>query len=52
MFETLFSYGATKRRHQQGPLSAQRDAYLKEFASTGAAHGMHPSESILHVAAR
>lgn len=39
MFETLFSYGATKRRHQQGPLSAQRDAYLKEFASTGAAHG-------------
>ncbi len=39
MFETLFSYGATKRRHQQGPLAAQRDAYLEEFASTGAAHG-------------
>jgi len=28
MFETLFSYGATKRHHQQGLLSAQRDAYL------------------------
>lgn len=39
MFETLFSYPAVRRRHQSGPLAAQRAAYLQELAAQGAAYG-------------
>jgi site-specific recombinase XerD len=39
MFETLFSYPAVLRRYQDGPLAAERAAYLKRLAAQGAARG-------------
>jgi len=39
MFETLFSYPAVLRRHRDGPLAAERAAYLEGLAIQGAAHG-------------
>ena len=37
MFETLFKYPASIRRHQKGPLAAERAAYLSEQAAKGLA---------------
>jgi site-specific recombinase XerD len=39
MFETLFSYPAVLRRHQDGPLAAERAAYLESLAAQGTARG-------------
>lgn len=39
MFETLFSYPAVLHRHQDGPLAAERAAYLKGLTAQGAARG-------------
>lgn len=39
MFETLFSYPAVLRRHQDGPLAAERIAYLEGLAAQGMARG-------------
>jgi len=39
MFETLFTYPRVLRRHQEGPLAAERDAYLRELAAQGTARG-------------
>jgi len=39
MFETLFTYPSVLRRHQEGPLAAERTAYLSELADQGMAHG-------------
>jgi len=39
MFETLFTYPRVLRRHQEGPLAAERAAYLSELAGQGMARG-------------
>jgi len=39
MFQTLFSSRAVLRRHCEGPLFAERAAYLKELAAQGIARG-------------
>jgi len=39
MFETLFSYPAVLRRHQDGPLAAQRADYLESLAAQGTPRG-------------
>lgn len=39
MFETLFSYPAVLKRHREGPLAAERAAYLERLAAGGAARG-------------
>jgi site-specific recombinase XerD len=39
MFETLFSYPAVLRRHQDGPLAAERTGYLESLAAQGIARG-------------
>lgn len=39
MFKTLFSYPAVLRRHQSGPLAAERAAYLEGLATQGTARG-------------
>ncbi len=39
MFETLFSYPAVLRRHRDGPLAAERAAYLEGLATQGTARG-------------
>lgn len=39
MFDTLFSYPAVLRRHRDGPLAAERAAYLESLAALGTAHG-------------
>ena len=39
MFETLFTYPGVLRRHREGPLAAERAAYLSELANRGMAHG-------------
>ena len=38
MFESLFSYSAVLKRHQEGPLAADRLAYLEHLALRGYAH--------------
>ena len=43
MFETLFTYPGVIRRHREGPLAAERAAYISELADRGMAH-----ETILH----
>lgn len=43
MFETLFTYASVLRRHREGPLAAERAAYLLDLAT----RGMAP-ETILH----
>ncbi len=37
MFETLFSYPGVLRRHREGPLAAERAAYLEGLVAQGAA---------------
>jgi integrase/recombinase XerD len=37
MFETFFLYPSVVRRHQDGPLAAEREHYLKGLAAQGAA---------------
>ena len=37
MFETLFSYRAVHRRHEQAPLASERAVYLEGLASKGLA---------------
>jgi hypothetical protein len=37
MFETYFSYPAVLRRHQDGPLAAERARYLDDLAVQGTA---------------
>jgi site-specific recombinase XerD len=39
MFETLFSYPAVLRRHQDGPLAVERSAYLDGLAARGTPRG-------------
>lgn len=39
MFETLFTYPQVLRRHQEGPLAAERAAYLSDLAAQGMARG-------------
>ena len=39
MFETLFTYPGVLQRHREGPLAAERAAYLNELADRGMAHG-------------
>jgi integrase/recombinase XerD len=39
MFETLFTYPSVLRRHREGPLAAERAAYLSELADRGMARG-------------
>ena len=39
MFEKLFTYPGVLRRHREGPLAAERAAYLSELADRGMAHG-------------
>jgi len=39
MFEKLFTYPAVIRRHREGPLAAERAAYLNDLASRGMARG-------------
>ena len=39
MFETLFQYPRVLRRHKEGPLAAERAAYLRELAAQGMARG-------------
>ena len=39
MFETLFSYLSVLRRHQDGPLAAERSGYLEGLAGQGTARG-------------
>ncbi|BBO86182.1 hypothetical protein DSCO28_67480 [Desulfosarcina ovata subsp. sediminis] len=39
MFETLFKYPNVLRRHKEGPLAAERAAYLSEQAAQGMAQG-------------
>ncbi len=43
MFETLFKCPGALRRHREGPLAAERAAYLSELAAQGMARG-----TILH----
>jgi site-specific recombinase XerD len=39
MFETLFTYPGVLRRHREGPLAAERAAYLSHLVAQGAALG-------------
>ncbi len=39
MFETLFTYPGALRRHREGPLAAERAAYLSELVARGMARG-------------
>ncbi len=39
MFETLFTCPGALRRHREGPLAAERAAYLSELAALGMARG-------------
>ena len=39
MFDTLFTFPGVLRRHREGPLAAERAAYLSELADRGMAHG-------------
>lgn len=39
MFETLFTYPSVRRRHREGPLAAERAAYLIKLADNGMARG-------------
>jgi integrase/recombinase XerD len=39
MFETPFTYPAVLKRHRDGPLAAERGAYLTGLAAQGMAHG-------------
>jgi len=39
MFETLFTCPGVLRRHREGPLAAERAAYLSELAAQGMARG-------------
>ena len=39
MFEKLLTYPGVLRRHREGPLAAERAAYLSELADRGMAHG-------------
>ena len=39
MFETLFTYPGVLRRHREGPLGAERAAYLSELATQCMARG-------------
>lgn len=39
MFETLFTYPQVLRRHQEGPLAAERAAYLSDLVAQGMARG-------------
>ncbi len=39
MFETLFTYPGVVRRHREGPLAAERAAYLIKLADNGMARG-------------
>jgi integrase/recombinase XerD len=39
MFDTLFIYPSVLRRHREGPLAAERAAYLSELADRGMANG-------------
>ena len=39
MFETLFTCPGALRRHREGPLAAERAAYLSELAAQGMARG-------------
>ncbi len=39
MFETLFTRPGALRRHREGPLAAERAAYLSELAAQGMARG-------------
>lgn len=39
MFETLFTRPGALRRHREGPLAAERAAYLSELAAQGIARG-------------
>src|SRR5919106_5326834 len=39
VFERLFAYPAVLRRHRDGPLAAEREAYLEALSARGAAHG-------------
>jgi integrase/recombinase XerD len=52
MFETLFKYTSVLRRHKEGPLAAERVAYLSEQAAQGMARGtiLHRSSYCLCVA--
>ena len=38
MFETLYTHPGVIRRHREAPLTAEREAYLKELAATGITH--------------
>ena len=35
MLNTLFAYSKVRARHQNAPLAAERDAYLKRLADLG-----------------
>ena len=39
MFETLFKYPGVLRRHKEGPLATEREAYLTQQATQGMARG-------------
>jgi len=39
VLERLFAYPAVLRRHRDGPLAAEREAYLETLSARGAAHG-------------
>lgn len=54
MFETLFRYPSVLRRHREGPLAAERAAYLERLAARGTARGtlLRRASSCLCVAAR
>ena len=39
MFETLFFYPSVLRRHRDGPLAAERAAFLRSLAAQGMARG-------------
>jgi len=43
MFETLFTYPGALRRHRDGPLAAERAAYLRDLAAQGVARGDDPA---------
>ena len=52
MFDTLFRYGAVIRRHREGPLAAERAAYLAGLAARGSAVGtlLHRARYCLAIA--
>ena len=37
MFDPLFSYPSVRRRHREGPLAAERAAYLSDVEARGMA---------------